>query len=262
MAAVATVFIARAQEKPEEAASKTARRDGGAALSPKAAVSEDLAALTPSQIADRVKQTLRDASYLHMIAHMTKGDDEVMIESHMAPDRLKTIVFEKGEMYLSWAWANGRVQEYRPKMERRPIVERDSTEPDGGGDAVFATDLDCNFGATLPTWVGEHSSQTGFFHRQIEAAERRPDARIGDDPCFVCANVYPFGKMANGADNIVEQVYYIDQKSYLLRRWDQTNQGVLRTTTYNLSLGQLPTNLSWSVSFGEERGAVAPSPPD
>ena len=218
--------------------------------------------ISTAEIASQVEATLVNAAYLHMTGSASELEKQVTFEAHMCPDRYKLHVFDKNQLVLGWAWANGRVTEYRPKMERRPIVERDTDEPDGTAPIVFTTELDCFFGTATQYWVGEQSHQAHLLRRQIEASNREADATVANRPCFVCRHEFPYGKEKTGKENMAQHTFYIDQQTFLLRRWETLNHGVLRVRNYDISLGHVPTNMSWNVAVGDEERCSAPTPPN
>ncbi|RME38295.1 MAG: hypothetical protein D6788_07745 [Planctomycetota bacterium] len=157
----------------------------------------------------------------------------VRYESEMTKTGFETVVYkiENGAEQLLFAIGlrDGRVTEIRPTWQYREdgsVVENveikyDTPTPQGPGDLITHNDIEaesCLAGSYLQTWL--HDADDGsvsLLTRRIREGKRLPDAEVETRPCYVVAwdspNFPP-------DDYWMRQIYYFDQKTFFLRKWD------------------------------------------
>jgi hypothetical protein len=224
-------------------------------------------AVPPETQAQRVERVLREArsAVIHGKVHqedligqpetVTAGLDPIEFRSRMTPDRLRSDVFKDGELIAAFSWVNGRIQEYRPRMKNRPLLEYDAPQKYGTDDTVLKTEYDCLIACATESWVGPHSHKASFFRGVIESAEQVADVQIGDRACIVFRRAW-----SREADDPTqpplqfEQVLYVERESSLVVRWDTVNSGVRRIREYQyekFDRGALD-DTAWRITLTED----------
>lgn len=162
----------------------------------------------------------------------------------MARDRLYCEVHKDGRLYMAFAWLNGRVQEHLPQPEGDPLIEYESPRPDGIAGLRSSAKLGCLFGTQMQTWVGPASVRGPMFRERIESSEQRPDMEVGGRPCYVFKQ-----NRTTCADEPLEHEHYLDQETFLLRRWDSLHCGIHRVRLYEPEVGeQIPEAIRWQIT--------------
>lgn len=214
------------------------------------ALAESAPSVTDSErIGEQVETALANAAYISMKGMVTSGESrKIRFESHMTPTRLITRMYEGDTLSLVIEWHGTRAKEYRPLMEKRPVFEYDAPTPSGPDDTIFKSKLDCLIGSYMQTWVGPESEKGSFFRGRIEHGERLADADVNDRMCYVFRETRAYHDESGNETAKVEQVVYVDQENFLVRRWDTTNDGVERIRIYDTTISDtIPSGIEWDL---------------
>lgn len=227
------------------------------------AVRTQSAELSKQEIALRVEETLRTASYLEMRGsvqqYLLRGEDNRVIgglepvefHSWMAPDRLRAEVYKDGALIMAFSLIKGRFQEYRPQSPRRPLIEYDAPKRWGTDDTVLKSDLDCLVASQHQTWAGPHSDRAGYFRQRIEAARQVADQTVVGRRCYVFQEAWSALDEEAGRRVDYEHVTYVDQQTFLVVQWDTTIDGLRRVRLFEpIALNTpIPDECRWSITL-------------
>ncbi len=206
---------------------------------------EEFLTLDPKDVAIAVEEKLKKTVYMRQRVVVQAPDDVVIeIKSHMGKDRFRTEVYEKDILIEAYSLLDGRIQEYKPTLERRPFIEYDSPRADGTDDAVFNHPFGCYSGAHLATWLGnEPNHRQSFFRRHISDATLLGMEDVQGRPCLVLSHTWEVGERE------LNHTFCIDPSSWLVLAWTSSVDGETRNRSYFdiVTARELPVDVDWSL---------------
>jgi hypothetical protein len=223
-------------------------------------------------VAGRVEMALRVMAYLEMEGTIQQFDlipersgepiggfQPVTFRTRMAHQRFRTDVYREEKLIAAFSLMDGRIQEYRPQMNDRPLLEYDAPASHGTGDPVSKGEYDCLVGTQTYSWVrvgvdSEFSSvmsQADVFARFIRDGHREADAHVSGHDCYVFRRI--FGVVPGSEERMPEHALYVDKETYVVRRWDTLNSGIHRIRFYHdiRVSGQPVADVVWKITASD-----------
>ncbi len=240
----------------------TVSTDVPVAISPEAIVPEQpLLPERPSkeEIAQRAEETLRNAPYFTATIKVESirtedgdypvvgGTEPVVIDFRSAKNAFRTILFKRGERIFAVSLVDGIISE---RMGDGPLSQSDSDYPHGTDTLENHFEEECFIGSHQYSWVGVEEGQpldkARSFRNKIANGEQEADAIEGGHDCYVFRSKLVIE--ADGLQEIIWEVVWVDKVSFLWRRYDTIQPGVYRKRSITSEVhSEVPPGDIWGI---------------
>ncbi len=185
------------------------------------------------------------------------GTDPIRFRTLMTRDQLRCDTYRNDELLASFAWFNGRFQEYRPHLPHRPLMEFDAPLSCGTDDTVLKQGYECHIAYLFFTWLltDDPESLVGSWSHYFIDGTRLPDEQIDGRQCLVFEWTRRFGD-----EVLVRHQIGLDRETFLPASWRTWADGVRREDVYRVRPIEMPsTKDAWRLSVpGRERPVDRP----
>ncbi len=211
-----------------------------------------------------VERVLAGHQFLSFRVEVSDAHYKAVVQTEMAEEKLKTVIWFDGQWTAAIVIEDGRVQEYRSEWLPFPddpnfrlsnvCLSYDAYVPGGTKTAVLLDNRrGCLTGTYLHSWVGKKSRFLDeVLRNRIEEGKLLPDVRVGDHDCRVLLWRQP-GPAPR------QDKFFFGAATGLLLRWEtitenDQHESLTKVREYSQhKLGDIPRDQKWEFSLPAER---------